>query len=488
MPRTSFEDMSHERMLRWLDQTNSGAVQGAADRLLSASTEIKKIAEDLKIRPQIVEWKGEGANAFRTWTADLANATLRLAEYSEGASKRLAEASDAIALAQMAIPRTHAGAQANLDAALAARNDPDASAVARTSAETLIAGKEANRQEAAQVMKRLSEAYELSSDRITGMDVPKFPPPPEAFVPNADQYDSTGGGDYSRTGGAIGGTAGGVAGGPAAYAREAESAGGGVAVTPGLVQSPSSSGTMPRSVDMEIDSVATLPDAPAIPSATPPSMPGGGKADGGLPSVIGGAPPIVARGPGQPPTAVGGGKSTGTSRLPVSPATGRTSGPGPIGRPSGQSGIVGGRPVPQSSGRPMVGLPRGTVIGGEGTHGGRAPMGHGPGMGGPTGGQNGMMGGRRLAGETGGIVGGRPQQQGATSGRPFTPGGSGLVRGGGSPQSARGAGPVGRGGALNPQRPGDSRREARGERPDYLTEDEETWQQNGRRIVPPVVD
>ncbi|MFD3652742.1 hypothetical protein [Streptomyces sp. NPDC058620] len=477
--------MSHERMLRWLDQANSGAVQGAADRLLSAATEIAKIAEDLKIRPQMVDWKGEGANAFRTWSADLANATLRLSEYSEGASKRLAEASDAIALAQVAIPRTHAGAQANLDAALAARNDPDASAVARTSAETLLAEKEANRQEAAREMKKLAEAYELSKDRIAALDKPKFPPPPAAFVPERDtnRHDEQG---YDR--GATGGSTGGIAGGVSAYTREPESTGGATAI-PRMAQAPSSSGNaVLRPVDMEIDSVATLPTAPAVPSASPPSMPGGGKADGGLPPVIGGAPPVVARGPGLPPTSGGGGKSTGASRLPMPPATSTTSGPGAIGRPSGQNGIVGGRPVPQSSGKPMVGLPRGTVIGGEGTHSGRAPMGHGPGMGGPTGGQNGMLGGRRLAGETGGIVGGRPQQQGTSSGRPFTPGGSGLVRGGGSAQGARGAGPVGRGGSFTPQRPGDSRREARGERPDYLTEDEETWQQNGRRIVPPVVD
>ncbi|WP_328910435.1 hypothetical protein OG230_13470 [Streptomyces sp. NBC_00234] len=484
--RTSFEDMPHEQMLAWLDQANSGAVQGAADRLASAATEIKKIAEDLKIRPQMVDWKGEGATAFRTWTADLANATLRLAEYSDGASMRLADASDAIAQAQVTIPRTHAGAQANLDAALAARNDPDASAVARTSAETLLAEKEANRQEAAQAMKKLAEAYELSNDRITGLEVPKFPPPPKAFVPDSEER-AFGAEGYAREGGAAGGTTGGVAGGPTAYARTPESTGGATAI-PGMAQAPSSSGTsVLRPVDMEIDSVATLPDAPTVPSATPPSLPAGGKTDGGLPPVIGGGPPVVARGPGLPPMVSGGGKSTGTSRLPMPPAT-NTTGPGPLGRPSGQTGIVGGRQVPPSSGKPMVGLPRGTVIGGEGTHGSRAPMGHGPGMGGSTGGQNGMLGGRRLAGETGGIVGGRPQQQGTTSGRPFTPGGSGLVRGGGSAQGARGAGPMGRGGAFTPQRPGDSRREENGERPDYLTEDEETWQQNGRRIVPPVVD
>ena len=57
---TPFEGMSHEAMLAWLDQANSGTVQGAADRLAAAAKEIRKIAEDLKVRPQWVEWKGGG--------------------------------------------------------------------------------------------------------------------------------------------------------------------------------------------------------------------------------------------------------------------------------------------------------------------------------------------------------------------------------------------------------------------------------------------
>ncbi|MEU1487069.1 translation initiation factor IF-2, partial [Streptomyces sp. NPDC005752] len=60
--------MTHETMLAWLDMANSGAIQGASDRLISAAKEIREIAEELKVRPQTVEWKGEGATAFRTWS------------------------------------------------------------------------------------------------------------------------------------------------------------------------------------------------------------------------------------------------------------------------------------------------------------------------------------------------------------------------------------------------------------------------------------
>jgi hypothetical protein len=31
-------------------------------------------------------------------------------------------------------------------------------------------------------------------------------------------------------------------------------------------------------------------------------------------------------------------------------------------------------------------------------------------------------------------------------------------------------------------------RDENGERPDYLVEDDEAWQQGGRRVVPPVID
>ncbi|SDK23708.1 hypothetical protein [Streptomyces indicus] len=100
---TPFESMSHDETLRWLDQANSGGVQAEADRLAAAAKSIREIAAELKICPQHVEWKGEGASAFRTWSGDLANVTLRLGDYREAASQWLTRASDAIAEAQTAI-------------------------------------------------------------------------------------------------------------------------------------------------------------------------------------------------------------------------------------------------------------------------------------------------------------------------------------------------------------------------------------------------
>lgn len=183
---TSFEGMSHEQMLAWLDQANAGEVQAAADRLTAAAKEIRKIAEELKVRPQWVAWKGEGADAFRAWANDLANSTHALGDFSEGAAKWLGEASGAIARAQVSIPRDAKSAQANLDAANVAHNDPDAAPVRSKAAYDLAAlkaDKEKVRQEAAAEMHKLGQSYDLSATQMNTLQRPKFPPPPAAIAP-----------------------------------------------------------------------------------------------------------------------------------------------------------------------------------------------------------------------------------------------------------------------------------------------------------------
>ncbi|MER6498156.1 hypothetical protein ABT218_01730 [Streptomyces sp. NPDC001455] len=474
---TNFDNKTHEEMLQWLDHANSHELQAAADRLLSAATEIGKIAAELKVRPQWVEWKGEGADAFRRWSADLANATLRLGDYSKGASHWLSEASNAIVLAQTSTPRANADMKANLEAALGARNDPDAKDVVRQSTETLNADREA----AAAQMRRLSQAYTHSTTQMKGLGKPVFPAVPEAIALK-DKADRAGGsGQYRR--GVAPAVAGGYTGAATRNVRGPESEAV-EAIQPKTASVPSMTvHAAPRPVDMEIDSVAVLPDTPSTPSAPPLSPSSGGPADRTPAPVLGGTPPVVRTGPVSPTT--NSGRALSGVRPPA-PSTGKV-GPvtGPTGRLPGGDGIVGGRPASQAVGRPAVGLPRGTVIGNEGTQSGRVPMGHGMGAGsGVIGGQSGMTGGRRLAGEAGGVVGGRSQTSGRTSARPFTPGGTGLVRGA---ENGGAGGPMGRAGAVTPQRQTDNRREGN-ERPDYLTEDEETWQHDGRRVVPPVID
>lgn len=476
MGSTSFEDMSHKQMIAWLDQASSTAVQGVADRLSSAAKEISKIGEELKVRPQIVKWKGEGADSFRTWSADLANSTLRLGEFSRDASKRLGETATAIAQAKAAVPRPTGDPEASLKAAESARNDPDSAG--------LIKKLNGEREAVAAEMRKLSQTYTHSVSQLDKLERPKFPPPPQVVMPRTDKTVD----DVSQLGPATS-SVGNNTMSPEMQSpvlRRAED-------TPRRVASSeafSPAGSPPPAtspVHMGIDSVVARPEAPSVPTTSPVlGQAGGGRSDVGIPPVVGGTPPLLNKSAAPLPLTNGQGRPVSSAR--PSSAIPGVSGPGngQVGRSSPTNGIVGGRPVPQTSGRPVAGLPRGTVVGGEGAHTGRAPVTAGPG-GAVGGGQSGIIGGRRLAGEAGGMVGGRPQQPGQSGARPFTPGGTGLVRGTASGEGARSTGAMGRG-AVGSPRAGNSRRDDGRERPDYLTEDEETWQQGARRVVPPVID
>lgn len=512
---TSFEDMSHEQMLAWLDRANSGTVQAAADRLVAAAKEIRKIAEELKVRPQWVEWKGEGANAFRTWAGDLANSTLRLGDFSEGAAKWLGETSGAIAQAQASIPRDAGSAQANLDAAQSARNDPDAAAVGTKSVSelaALAAHKEEVRQQAAAQMRKLGQTYAWSATQIDALERPRFPPPPKAFVPTDSRsigHDDT----ETRPGNSVRGASlsGTVSAAHLAQGRE------GPASAPDLRQSQGTASPAHHTpVDVEqptrmaVDSVATLPQSPPPPTAAAGGQPGPEPVNGGATPQTGITPPVFGSRAGTPVNSPAEqGRTPGMGRMPSQPGQGPT--PNPVRMPSGSSdGIVGGRPVMPPAGRPTGAIPRGTVVGGESAVT-RGPMGPTTGTTSPAGrvvGQQSQAAGRRPQFSNGGIVGGRPLPNvGAGNGSPQQPGRAGAaVSGPGGPGTAGGSGSAGRGivgGASSGARPGQSHGlggahasqrtpptspGGRNGRPNRVVEDEETWRQGGRRTVPPVVD
>ncbi|MEU7294247.1 hypothetical protein AB0A76_13725 [Streptomyces exfoliatus] len=494
--------MTHQQMLDWLDQASEPGVRTAGDRLLAASTELNRIATQLKNRTGRVEWQGEAEKAFTEWAASVVSSTTALGDYSANAAEWMHRAAQAIASAKSATPRytSHEAAKANLEAAQKYRNDPDSATVARNAQTAMAASEElsaikakeeANRQAAADEMVKLSSAYQWSSFQMTSVAPPTFPPPPGDFVPasgvgvgkegtyvgSSPQSDRSTGTDTGTT---------------THITRPQQQDIRTTTPDTNIVQ-PTDDPRGPTHtvrpevrpdapVDLGIDSVDTLPPTTTGPTTqTPGGPPPITKPDGGTPPFVTttGVPPFTGKGGPAPVRPIGPtGPVTGGTRNPMTTGPRGLPGmPGPLGGP--REGISGGRQVPQT-GRPTTGIPRSTVIGTEpggrnGSGVGRAPMGGG--MGGPMGGamgagQSGISGGRRLAGETGGVVGGKAQRAGSAGGaggaRPFTPGGSGLVRGG-TPRSG-------------------DREEQNGERPDYLVEDEETWQQGNRRVAPPVID
>ncbi len=501
-----FEDMSHERMLQWLDQANSGTVQAAADRLAKAAEEIHKIAEELKIRPQWVEWKGEGANAFRTWTADLANSTLRLGDFSESSAKWLAQASNAIARAQAAIPRDAGAAESNRVAAASAPNDPDADTISTKSTAELAAlaeNKEKVRREAAAEMTKLGQAYEFSAVQLNALERPKFPPPPEAVLPpeSASRRDSP---IQVRPNTFVQGVSSGGESAPldSAGARETPNN------APDSVRRSSESHPHGRVTPSEhapptrmgIDSVETLlPDKPTGLGSSPAPT---GRVDGSatapqsnfVPPVPGVGPNVVPKNPAaQGPSGV-------TGRVPQVPGSVPSS-PNPARAPGG-TGVIGGRPVAPPPGGPTGAIHRGTVVG---AHGATGRVSGGP-TAGPTTtgrivGQQGQMLGRNLPPSTSGVIGGTPQRTGrGVLGAPG-PSGAGTAGLGANASNTPRGGVVG--GTSSGARPGENRGKnarpvaqanpsagtgGRGIAPRRSTTDKEPQRQGNGRSVPPVID
>lgn len=471
---TDFEGYTHEQLMAMIASIKPEVVRARATQLEEAAIAIKEIGENLK-NHKVSGWEGEAAQAFQTWVNSAGNATLRLADYSKDASKWMTIATQHMFEAATT-PGVDTSAKENLAAARQFHNDPDSAKIGALAAQKL----EADRLQAVQQLKKLAESYDESSRNMNAAAAPTFPPPPANFVP---QDGVNAGGYISGSGGTSSGGAG--TGGGSVYSTAAPDSGGsasdshrqaysGSGLPPAVGPTPGALPAAPdRSVNVDLNTVGTLPPTSLPPTSNLPTGPGP------VSPGVGPIPvPVVPR-LTLPPTA-GSARPVGgsTFQRPTLPP-GKVV--GPPGLPPRETGIVGGRPVTPRG--PSAGIPRGTVIGAEGSQtGGRGMMGGGmgSGVGGPHGGPGSAVG-RRLAMEPGGVVGGRQAGvggQSATSGRPFTQGGSGLVRNG------TGAGPVGGAGSHAPGK----RRDGRGgERPDYLAEDEETWQAD-RPVVPPVID
>lgn len=486
---TDFEAFTHQQLKAMSDALDPKTVKARAEQLKKAADDIAKIAEKLK-KHQVTGWEGAGAAAFQEWVGRAGNATLRLSEYSAHGSHWMTQAVQKMYEAQT-MPAYDTDAAANLEAARKYHNDPDSRTIGPQAQSKL----NTDHTEAVQLMKKLAEAYELSSTEMNKAEIPTFPPPPKVLVP-----EGVGGTQDMARNATTGPGSTGRAGTPDMSSPPPSRDGIGAVGDPGRVVvnpiqldstlPPGAVSQLPdRDVNVNLDHVATLPSTTlpstntGIPGGPLPSGPGGGGVH-----PIGMVPPVPL-----PP--VGGVKATGGGGIgPGGFGAGTLpglNGPGGVGgkvggvggfpgMPPRDSGIVGGRPV--ASGGPSAGIPRGTVIGAEGAQAGR-------GMGGGLGGGHGAAGSaaaRRLAMEHGGVVGGRPAGAAGrptAGGQPFTPGGSGLVR---NANGGAGTGAISHAGA-GARTAGKRREDQTGERPDYLAEDEETWQGN-RRVVPPVID
>ncbi|WP_405980480.1 hypothetical protein [Streptomyces sp. NBC_00158] len=462
-PRTDFEGRSHEQLLAMLASLDPETVRARATQLAEAAAAIREIGDSLK-KHRVAGWEGEAAHAFQDWVNRAGNATLLLADYGAAGGRWMTQAAQTMIEVRANTPEYDTASAETLAAAHRYHNDPDAQRLGRTAYAKLTT----DHQQAVQQLTKLAQSYELATTEMNRAEIPTYPPPPADFVPPAGVEQGTylaRPGDDSVSAGAVGSGRGAYSSPVSGLSHESSHVSGRPMLRDSMVlpaAGPPPTVLPDSGAYVSLDRTAVLPDKPLPPPTGLPVAPG--------PSTLGDGwnPPSASVSPLTPPSA-------GRGALPITqPPVGIGGKIGSIPELSPRdSGIVGGRPI--ATGGPSAGIPRGTVIGADGHYGGGRAV---PGMmGGAFGSPYRSPGtpptGRRLEADP---VGGR---QAASGSQPFTQGGSGLVRG-------AGIGAVGHGGIAAPP-PGRGRGGQTGGRPDYLVEDEETWQSN-RRVVPPVID
>ncbi|MFJ1591472.1 hypothetical protein ACIOD0_14655 [Kitasatospora albolonga] len=513
--RTSFEGHQLNTMIDLVQNSNPADLENAGQALWRARDAIRSAAAELDGHIDGVDWHGESGQAFRKWGKGLVAHAKKLEDFADTAGTQITVAGTGLASVRAAMPPRDSRAVPKkpdeVDLLKRVEGNPEYDAAVKV---------EKNRQEAINQINRLASFYAVSEATLAAQEPPRFNKELgiEMPLPVEDRFRSLPSASSTGADQALGGNAASVA------PVRATTGGSDIAGSSGGRVSGETLGPAPvldRSVSTEINSVA----APAVPTTLNNAAPASPVVANG-PGPAGGTPPLVAPSFGNPVPA-------GSSRVPGAPGAtrhvgnaggglGRTSTPGASATARSGAGPAVGRPSPMSSGGPSA---IGRSVGGT------QP---------PAAGQSGVMAGRPVAAQGGtaapgasrtgqgnGIVGGTPQrtvsspssgtggvrgvspgtviggpgasQAGASAGRPgqrgaVTSGVNGVL---GAPRGASGSGSKGftSGGAGLVRGPAGRRKNDRKDeentgstRPDYLTEDEETWAARRRGAVPPVVE
>ncbi|MEV0281534.1 hypothetical protein AB0I22_34830 [Streptomyces sp. NPDC050610] len=468
MGHGKFDGESHEQLYSMISGAKPSLFSDAEAALNKAHTDISAIGEEFKAHVERVKWEGEGADSFRAWGAEMAKQTLVMAEYTKGVGKWIGHAGKGLSAGQSEMPPV----------ADMCYVDPEKDAKRRLDSNKKL-------DEAIKAMEKADSYVTVAQEGLEGLKEPNFPLlPTDLGAPDVGGYERPLGAPPSG-----GSTAGGGATSHTVSLPYAADTGGGADPVPGHLSHHGGTDGVRHLVetdrqgnetaDTTIDSTTTSPS----PDTTNHTMPDHGARPSGTSSAT--SPFVPGPLPPNMPSSSRGAGKFASGRVSGFPEGSVNSSPRTVAVPrvGANDGVVGGTPADRSARPTGPRLPRGTVVGEERGLMSGAPMRRAPtGVGGygAGSGQSGAAAdipGRRPASEPGGSTG-RPRA--SREGRPeFTQGGSGLVRG----NHATEAMPP-RSGTKSP---GKGSRRA-GVRPDYLTEDEETWQRGRRDPVPPVID
>ncbi|MEJ8644111.1 hypothetical protein WKI68_27840 [Streptomyces sp. MS1.HAVA.3] len=278
---TDFEGYTHAQLHAMVASLDPGKVEALGTQLTEAAKTIETIGNKLKDH-KVKGWEGEAATAFQDWVNRAGSATLVLSKYSADGGKYMGDAAQIMrevkptADDKGGMPPYNAAEDAArkqaLETAREHRNEPDAIALGQTAWHEL----NDNHNRAVVALNKLAGAYEQSTLQMNKAEIPTFPPPPDVLVP-----PNVGGSqDMARPGGGASGGAGSTG---SSYTTSGSSTGA-PSHEPGWVpgRQPQPDNTVPsvsvpsipdRDVDIDLDSVATLPERTAPPVTTAPGGP-----------------------------------------------------------------------------------------------------------------------------------------------------------------------------------------------------------------------
>ncbi|MER6617876.1 hypothetical protein [Streptomyces xantholiticus] len=535
---SNFEGRKLNEMLDLLDSANPADLENAGETLQKATKALNKAAKELSDFVTGTDWKGEAALAFESYGQSLVTYAWDVGRYANAVGAQMKVASTGLASVRNSKPPR--------DGRLVQKKPEDFSMPERTEGNAdyqKALQAEKDRQEAINLMNRLASYYTVSNAMLTGEKIPTPPKRLDVAVPEPTRV--RGPGESYKTGAVPAETARATA---QSSGAESDFLGGRDS-TSGVADTRTAP-VLSSNTSMQIDTVTAPPSPTTAPNTPPPSPVTGppSSQNGPLPQMpftsgpvrnpnnrLSGPPiaratggpgadklgrtgstghpnPPVGRATGTPgvPRVSGGPASDGRANNPVGRPTGMGPGGGQVGRGgqttgqppmTGRAGttgqpitgrtasgpstgmrggrgdsIVGGTPQRTAGGSASGRIPKGTVVGGESLAQGRSAASR-PGQSGVIGASSGNAGqhttGRGPASSNG--VVGTPRN----SGQRARPGAGGYTTGGAAVL----------GGRRNQRQSGEDELErSASERPDYLTEDEETWAARRRGPVPPVID
>ncbi|MFD0382501.1 hypothetical protein ACFQ2B_08960 [Streptomyces stramineus] len=178
-----FDGYTHDQLYAMVANAKPEKLTAVADALEKAFDDLDKISKDLKVYVTRVKLEGQGGKAFHKWGEQMVMQTVKLAAYVSSAGDAMKKAGEGLSKAKSSMPA------------------PDSMCYADVVKEM---SRQANRQDAADVMTGLDSYYKVAHESLGKLEEPAFGLPPGLTGIDGEEerpYASSGSGGGASGGG-----------------------------------------------------------------------------------------------------------------------------------------------------------------------------------------------------------------------------------------------------------------------------------------------